>query len=227
MSKKTKIKASVRKPASPYSRVTSVIDFIDSAWFKYWVKSVGFEETERIGKESTEFGKAVHSIVENYLIGTPLPEVVTERQQFCGNMLVDWCKQSAIQPVELGGKPGVEVALQSEKYMLTGHPDLVGRFGDQETIWLVDWKTSKACRKGYALQLAAYAYMLEEQFGMKVDDGVIVRVPSDPNSEPQFETHTFHSLRKQYWPVFLKGLEVYQYFNGKGKWKKERKAKAA
>ncbi len=208
------------RKASPYVRVTTVLDFVDSNWKQYWFKSVGLEEADRISKESTTFGKNVHSIAENHLIGSPLPEELTERQKTCGNYLVQWCKEAVVQPLGLGGKKAVELDLKSEKYKLTGHPDLLCTFGTNPLPWVADWKTSKKCSKGYALQLAAYAYMVKEQYGLEIHDGVIVRVPNDPNAVPQFETHTFHLLLKKYWPMFLKCLEVYHYYNGKGKWAK-------
>ncbi len=207
------------RKANPYTRVTAVLDWVDSNWKQYWLRSVGFEEADRISKESTAFGRNVHKIVENHLIGSPLPEELTEREKACGNYLVQWCKESVVKPIELNGQKAIELDLKSEKMKLTGHPDMVCSFGTNPLPWVVDWKTSKKCSKGYPLQLAAYAYMVKEQYGLEIHDGVIVRVPSDPNAMPQLELHQFTGLQKVYWPMFKKCLEVYSFYNGKGKWK--------
>lgn len=206
------------RKANPYCRVTEVIGFVDSEWYKYWVKSVGVEECDRISLESTTFGKGVHSIAESYLTGVPTTVALSDRQKYCGELLVKWCKEALVKPLKVGDKLAIELDLVSEKYKLTGHPDLICTFAEVPTIWIVDWKTSKECRRGYALQLAAYAQMLKEQYGLECNDGSIVRVPSDPNTVPQFETHEFHNLKEKYFPVFEKALDVLHYFKKKGAW---------
>jgi predicted RecB family nuclease len=206
------------RKANPYERVTNVIDFVDSQWKQYWFKSVGLAEVDRISSESTEFGKGVHSIAESFLTSIPSTFVLSDRQKYCGDLLVKWCKEALVKPITVDNKLGIELDLISEKYKLTGHPDLICTFADTPTLWIVDWKTSKECRRGYALQLAAYAKMLEEQYGLQCNDGTIVRVPSDPNTTPQFETHEFHNLKEKYWPVFEKALDVLHYFKKKGIW---------
>lgn len=212
----------VGRKANEYQRVTEVISFIDSAWFKYWVKSVGLEEADRISLESTTFGKGVHSIAENYLLKTTIEAEFSERQKTCGSLITKWIDEAKVKPLLIGEekKPAIELDLKSEKYKLTGHPDLINTFGDSPINWVCDWKTSKKCSRGYILQLAAYAKMIEEQYGIEVNDGAIIRTPSDPNLIPQFETHEFHNLKEKYWPVFEECLDIVQFFKSKGKWSK-------
>jgi hypothetical protein len=206
------------KKANPYERVTNVIDFVDSQWKQYWFKSVGLQEADRISSESTGFGKGVHSIAESFLTEVPITVALSDRQKYCGDLLVKWCKEALVKPIKVEDKLAIELPLVSEKYKLTGHPDLICTFAEVPTLWIVDWKTSKECRRGYALQLAAYAQMLKEQYGLECNDGSIIRVPSDPNIMPQFETHEFHNLKEKYWPVFEKALDVLHYFKKKGIW---------
>jgi len=210
-----------RKPASEFLRVTEVIGFVNSEWFKWWIKSTGsYDECERIGKESASFGTSVHKIIEGYLLDIPLAYFFTERQKFCGNLMIEWVKQSRAKVLEIEGKKAVELDLVSEKYKLKGHPDAVVTFNDSTIPWLLDWKTSKAFKPDYALQLAAYSMMLEEMYKIKANDGAILRTPNDPNVMPQFEAIEVHKLKEKYLPVFLAALEVCQYFKGKGKWRK-------
>lgn len=204
---------------NPYLRVTEVCSFVNSEWYKYWVKSTGsVDECERISKESREFGTGVHNVAENHLIGTPLLPTLTERQKTCGGYLVRWIDEVGAKPIILGGKPAVECELKSEALKLTGHPDLINTFGDSIIPWVTDWKSSKEMRLEYKIQLAAYAKMIQELYGITINDGTIIRVPSDPNVFPQFETHEVHGLLTEYWPVFEHCLEVVKFFKKKGKW---------
>lgn len=206
------------RKANPYVRVTDVCSFINAEWYKYWVKNVGLAECERISQESTDFGKAVHKVVENYLLGTEIPPTLTNRQLFCGGLLVKWCQETKVKPLIINNAPAVECTLTSETYGYRGHPDLLCTFGDDPTIWVADWKTSKESRLEYPLQMSAYAYAAKEEHGLEINDGVIARTPSDPNAEKQFETHPYHDLKGVFLPVFLEGLDIVKYFKRKGKW---------
>jgi len=207
------------KKANPYSRVTSICSFIDSEWWQYWVKHVGVAEADRISQESAAFGTGVHQLVEDYLRGVQTPPLYSDRQVTQANLVIQWCKQSNVKPLMVEGKPAIELELKSEEFKLTGHPDLVATFGDDPTLFLVDWKTSKEARKSYILQLAAYAYMLHEQYGISCNDGAIIRVPSDPNVEPQFEAHTIHNLQDKWWLLFKEALDIYAFFKGREPYK--------
>jgi hypothetical protein len=208
------------RKAAEYSRVTDIIGFINAQWYRWWVKSIGIEEAERISSESASFGTGVHKIAENHLIGTEIPEGLTDRQKFCGGLIVQWCKETKVVPLILEGKPAVECELKSEIHKITGHPDLIGTFGSGTIPFIMDWKTSKKFKPDFYLQAAAYCMMIEEMYGIKVDDGAIIRTPNDPTVMPQFEVHEMHNLKEKYLPVFLHGLEVFNFFKNRGQWKK-------
>lgn len=272
------------RPASPYTRVTEVASFVNSAWKEYWFKSIengnkeknipglmeivaqeciefsktphsasewqsflaartAMKEADRISRESAEYGKCVHAIAEAHLLGQPAPtqmdfstkvkqviHKITDREKFSGNLIVDWCKQANVKPVMVPAGttgimiPAVELELISEQHKIIGHPDLINTFGDDPTIWVTDWKTSKEAKIDYILQLAAYAQMFFEKYGKEIQNGVIARTPSDPNVFPQFETHPFTELRSKYFPLFLEALDVVHFFKRKGKWKEVKEA---
>lgn len=207
------------RKAVTHTRVTAVCSFIDSEWWQFWAKSVGIAECERISKESAEFGTGVHKLVEDYLRGIPTPPIYSDRQMTQAGLIIDWCKQSKVKPVMIKDKPAIELELISEQYKLKGHPDLVATFGDEPTIWILDWKTSKEARRTYILQMAAYAKMLKEQFGLDANVGAILRAPSDPNTEKQFETHTVRDLQTKWWPMFHQALDIYNFLKKKGEYK--------
>jgi CRISPR/Cas system-associated exonuclease Cas4 (RecB family) len=196
----------MKKPS--YIRVTSVLSDIDASWYRYWVKSVGVEEAERISRESAEFGTGVHKLVEAKLLGMEWAfGTYTDRQVECAGHINKWLEEQKVKPLH------IEKELIDKKLGLIGHADLIAEINGHN--YVVDYKTSKKIGKSYALQLAAYSYMAEKQFKIKIDNGVIVRTPNDPKAEPQFEVKEYHGLKKQYWPMFKSCLAVYKYFKGK------------
>ncbi len=194
------------KKANPYIRVTSVLSSVDAEWYKYWVKSVGIAECERISRESAAFGTEVHKIVEGHLTGEYVVST-NVRQVECANHIIKWLQEIKAKPLH------IERELIDKKLGLIGHCDLLAEINGHN--YIVDFKTSKKVGKSYPLQLAAYSYMAERQFKIKIDNGVIVRTPNDPKAEPQFEVVEYHELKKQYWPIFKQALAVFKYFKGK------------
>lgn len=203
-------------------------------WKEFLSARTALGEADRIGRESTDFGKGVHAIAEGFLLDRPvvkewvddagIAHPLTERQHFSGGLITNWCKEAKVKPLIVTGvtgiqMPAIELELVSEQYKLTGHPDLINTFGDDKTVWVTDWKTSKECRIEYILQLAAYAQMMFEKYGVDIQNGAIIRTPSDPNTFPQFETHTFTNLRSKYFPLFLEAKNVMDFFKNKGQWK--------
>lgn len=202
------------KKANPYSRVTSVLDFVNSQWKEFWLKSVGFEEADRIGKETREFGTAVHKIIENYLTKTATDVEYTDRQKECAGHVIRWIEETKAELVDIAGVPSIEFEVIDDDLKLRGHFDAL--FKIRGALWIVDYKTSSRMKRDFPLQKAAYAKMLE-RYKVDVNDGVTIRIDRDPAAKKQFELKEYHRLKEDYWPIFKKALEVYQYFSGKTK----------
>lgn len=212
----------LKKVKSPYIRVTSVLGFLDSAWKEYWYKNLAkscsnpMEEADRIGKESGAFGTAVHEIVEAHLLKHPLEKVYTPRQLQCAGTLIQWLTEAGAEVLMVDGRPAIEFEVVSESLGLIGHLDAVLTIDG--TPWLIDWKTSSKMRKTFPLQKAAYAKMLQIQYGINVNDGATLRVDRDPSVAAQFEVKEYHGLLDVYWDVYKSGLDFYSFMNNKGKW---------
>jgi hypothetical protein len=67
--------------------------------------------------------------------------------------------------------------------------------------------------------MAAYAKMLKEVHGVECNVGAILRAPSDPNIEKQFESHTVYNLLTKWWPKFEAALDLYNLLKNKGEYK--------
>lgn len=192
------------KKLKGYSRVTTVLGWLNSAWKEYWYRKAGFEAADKISKESQEIGKLVHSFIELYLNTGAEPVLGNEGR--CAAIIIQWLKENVVKPLY------IEQELKDIKLKLVGHCDLIVETDGEQVI--IDYKTSKKIDKSYALQLAAYAHMANKQLGTKINKGIILRVDKDPAAEIPLEVVEYIPL-KAYWAIFLCGLKFYKFMNGK------------
>jgi hypothetical protein len=210
-------------------RVTAVLDFIDSSWYKWWLKDLAkktdkpVEEAERIGKESAEFGTKVHALVEDHLRGKWRVDSYTPRQRECAGYLIQWMTEVGATPWVINGVPCIEYTVQSELHKYVGHLDAILNIGG--TPWMVDFKTTSEIRKVAPLQKAAYAQALSEQHGLEVDYGVTLRIDRDPSVKKQFQVKPYSGLRTKYLKGWLFCLGAYNYFHNRGDFKIIKKGK--
>lgn len=195
--------------------VTGIIDLYgDKYGLMVWYGKNGWDECNRVKRESAEFGSEVHRIVEEHLKGSDVKLDLTKRSNVCAHNIVRWCDETKLKPITL------EPELISKQHKYVGHCDAIVTFGDSKTPFLIDWKSSSKIDIIYALQLAGYAQAYYEMTGTIVDDAAIVRVEKDPNKTPQFETKEFHQLFNKYVPLFLHLRELYDFYKSKGKFSK-------
>ena len=105
-----------------------------------------------------------------------------------------------------------EVFVYSEKYKYAGAMDAVGwrHLPDgTKSFVALDWKTSKASRAEYALQLAAYAKAFEELQGVKVSEAWVVRFDK---TKPSFEVKKVLEIDRSF-STFLAALQLWRFFN--------------
>ena len=105
-----------------------------------------------------------------------------------------------------------EVYVYSEKYRYAGAMDAIGwrqKPDGTRAFVALDWKTSKATRSEYALQLAAYARAFEELQGVKVAEAWVVRFEK---TRPQFEIKKVLDIDRSF-NTFLSALQLWRFFN--------------
>lgn len=199
-----------------WPRVTDIASIAeDKSGLMYWYGKYGTQECTRIKQESAKFGSNVHKLVEQVLKKEALTiPPGANREGDCANMIMQWCSEAKVKPVEL------EIEVKSMIHKFVGHPDAIVTFGDDDRLWLLDWKSSSKIGDSYALQLAGYAIAYEEMTDKRIEDGAIIRVAKDPNADPQFETREYHNLLTDYGPLFLYCRELWDFYHHRGKWKK-------
>jgi hypothetical protein len=109
-----------------------------------------------------------------------------------------WFHQNNIEILE------TETGSMSETYKFGGTLDGLGKNAAGDYV-LLDWKTSNAIYADYLLQLAAYAILLEENFGIVVKEYHIVRVAKESADfnhasfkDLEHEKRTFLAMRELY-----------------------------
>ena len=148
-----------------------------------WRNRVGNEEAERIIKQSTDIGTAVHEAIENYLNGTSWDNFdESHDQQLAQKISTKFINDGLKGITEIWG---LEVGLLLDN-LYAGTADCVGMYENIPT--LIDFKTAKKIKKrewieDYFLQGCAYANAHNVMFGTNIEQIVILMV--DRNSDFQ------------------------------------------
>ena len=148
-----------------------------------WRNRVGNEEAERIIKQSTDIGTAVHEAIENYLNGAYWNNFdETNDQQLAQKISTKFINDGLKGITEIWG---LEVGLLLDN-LYAGTADCVGMYENIPT--LIDFKTAKKIKKrewieDYFLQGCAYANAHNVMFGTNIEQIVILMV--DRNSDFQ------------------------------------------
>ena len=165
----------------PVPSVTTVLSNTSSknSGLSDWRLRVGDEEADRVIKQSTDIGTAVHQAIENYLnndewcnFGLSYEEKISE--QITKRFISDGLNK--ITEVW-----GLEVGLILDK-LYAGTADCVGNYSGIPS--LIDFKTAKKIKKrewieDYFLQGCAYANAHNVMFNTKIEQLVILMVDRD------------------------------------------------
>ena len=141
-----------------------------------WRNRVGEEEAERIIKQSTDIGTAVHEAIENYLNGKFWDNFEETHDQLLAKKMSNKFIIDGLKGItEIWG---LEVGLVLDN-LYAGTADCVGEY--QRIPTLIDFKTAKKIKKrewieDYFLQGCAYANAHNVMFGTKIEQIVILMV---------------------------------------------------
>lgn len=154
----------------------------DKTHLKAWAERVGEEEAERIRREAATVGTHMHAVVENVLLNTDLPAPanwLAVRGYWMGYKLVDTFFNN-LQEVW-----GAEVPVHYPgRY--AGTSDCIGVYRQEASI--LDFKQTNRMKKrawieDYFVQLAAYALAHNAVHGTQINQGVILMVAQDGETQ--------------------------------------------
>tara|TARA_B100000989_G_scaffold275172_1_gene234528 strand:+ start:7865 stop:8551 length:687 start_codon:yes stop_codon:yes gene_type:complete len=170
-----------------------------------WRDSVGAAAAEKITREATNRGSAMHDFLEKFCLGKLNLDLLGD------NSLE---RQMADQIIENGLRNkvseiyGVEATLfYPNKY--AGAADLICNYEGKNSI--IDFKNSSQLRKDewntdYYLQLSAYQMAHNKVYGTDIDQGVILVCTKDL----MFQRFVIDSVRlKNYQEIFLRKVDEY------------------
>lgn len=159
------------------------ITSITSHWGKEgiikWRMRVGEEEANRVSKRATTRGTDMHLLTEHYLQNQPLPKAKVPISQILFNTA-----KPALNKID--NIIVQEQAMFSLRLGVAGTPDCIADYDGKLSV--IDFKTSKKPKprkwvEGYFVQAAAYACMLYELTGIKIENLVIIMACEDGELE--------------------------------------------
>lgn len=191
-----------------YPSITTVLSILSKQAIMEWRKRVGEEEANKISRQASTRGTAVHSLAENYLNNN--------EDWNKGAMPANLASFNDIRPIldeHIDNVWMQEQFLYSDKLKCAGQVDCIAEYDNKLSI--IDFKTSRRVKKkeditSYFIQMAFYAAAFYERTGIPIRQGVII-MSVDGNEPLVFKENTydylehFQSVRKKYKEIYEKG----------------------
>lgn len=173
-----------------FPSVTTVLSSLSKEGLQEWRNRVGEAEADKIMKAAASRGTRAHKMWEEYLRNDPgfskgaMPTTITLFKQ-----LQPWLDRN------IDFLYGNEIPLYSKALRTAGRCDAVASVNGRPAI--IDFKTSakekkESYIKNYFLQCTVYSMMVEEMYGLEIEDAYILIAVEDgkPQSFP-FKTKKY------------------------------------
>jgi len=149
-----------------YPSISTICSYRKRKSIAEWRKRVGNEEANRISKQASTAGTALHSIVEDYL--NNCLDLSKYKDKFLALMLF---KQAKAMYDRIDNIHFQEAPLYSHEFGIAGRVDCIAEFDG--VLSIVDFKTSAKRKKkewieSYFVQETGYVKMYEERSGLKI-----------------------------------------------------------
>lgn len=163
---------------------------------KPWIDSEWFTE------ESRDRGHAVHGATSAYLLGLWAPPLPAAWQPYFDSAR-RWIDTNVEQVVL------VEERLIDRDRRFCGKEDLIATMRGSNALVLIDWKTSQAVCKWWALQDAAYRHLAKHDRGLDCQRGLTVRLKKNGSGGLPTE----HGRPAYHMNIFQGVLNAHLFFN--------------
>lgn len=187
-----------------YPSVTTALGYLSRKKIMEWRKRVGNEEANRIGTRAANAGTAVHNIAEKFLLND---------ETWKDTMPIPLSRFNKIRPFlekNVNEIYGIEHRMYSDQLCTAGTADLICSYNNIPTI--LDFKTSSRAKSekeilSYFMQSTAYAIMVEELYGKKIEQIVILMaVHEDDPLEFINTTKKYEILTRKFFKFYNEGL---------------------
>lgn len=191
-----------------YPSITTVLSILGKEEIIAWRKRVGEEEANRISRQASTRGTAVHKLAEDYVDNKP-----DWKGKHMPSNIATFNTLRPILDARLNNIWMQEVFLYSDKLKTAGQVDCIGEWDG--VLSIIDFKTSKRVKKeeditNYFIQMCFYAAAFLERTGIAIKQAVVVMAVDD-NEPLIFKVNTFDyldhfiSVRKKYKEMHEKG----------------------
>lgn len=199
----------VRRYVTPsgnkYPSITTIMSWQSAKAIAEWRSRVGTEEANRISKQATRRGTALHNICERYLQNE---DILGENVSFESRYMFN-----AIKPVldnNIENIHCIETRLYSNFLGVAGTTDCIAEYNGKMSI--IDFKTARKIKEKkhishYFMQTAGYAIMYEELTGIPVPQIVIIMVSDEDHM-------VFVEKRDNYTRQLIELVKQYKLING-------------
>lgn len=175
----------VRKYLTPtgnaYPSVTTVLGILGKKELMEWRKRVGEEEANKISRQASTRGTAVHKLCEDYLDNK---EDYSKKHMPANIHMFNTMKP--LLDEKINNVWFQESFLYSNEFKTGGQVDCIAEFEGELSV--IDFKTSRRVKKAdgilsYFMQVSFYAKAFEEMTGTPIRKGIVLIGVDD--SEPQ------------------------------------------
>ena len=186
-----------------YPSVTTALSYLSKKKIDQWRRRVGSEEADRVSSVASRAGTAVHSISEKYMMND---------LAWRGAMPIPLTRFLKIKPFlddHVGVVYGVEHRMYSDALKTAGTTDLICEYKNINTI--VDFKTSARKKNerdilSYFLQCTAYAIMVEEIYGIKIEQvAILMAVHEGDPIEFVKKTSDYEKMTRKFFDLYNGG----------------------
>jgi genome maintenance exonuclease 1 len=176
-----------------FPSITTVLKSMSAAGIAAWTKRVGTAEANKVKTQAAGRGKHMHALCEAYLLNQdpPADASLLSREMF-----------KSVKPFlsHVDKVWGIELPLYSKKLGIAGRTDAYVQIKGRNAI--LDYKTSAKEKKAewitnYLYQTTAYSIMIEELYGHRVDDIVIV-IAIEHEDKPQVFAYDARKYRPKF-----------------------------
>lgn len=191
-----------------YPSVTTVLAMIEKSGLAQWRGHIGNAEADRISREATDYGTAIHALVESINRGNRGP--FGEPDDTVVAPYVAWYDEHVACVL------GAERLCVSRRFKFAGTADAIVILKGDNDATVLDLKTSKSAlgEREWQLQLAAYALALEED-GITASRRIILRMPRAEPGKLYVQELDADRLEKDQ-RGFLSVLKLFQWHEEQG-----------
>lgn len=180
--------------------VTTVLGYFEKPHLDHWREAVGHEEADRIAKRAARRGEKLHKLCEQYLNNETL--------KFDNPLDLQAFRQLKVYLDKIDNIVAQESQLYSTVLGIAGRLDVDAEY--EGTPAIIDFKTSRTEKDAFRIehyfeQETCYSLMIEERYGRKIED-LVVLVENMHDNNPK----VWRSKRADHIDKLVRKIQIYK-----------------